>query len=281
MELAASAAAALQHLARPLERGGRPARTISAVELTAWAHQQGLSPREAHLAALRAGILPEGYERNFPSLSVGDQLRLLESAVLVAGLGGLGGCQAMLLARLGVGRLLLADGDVFAPSNLNRQLFATSATLGQPKAAVTAAALAEIHAALITVPVAAFLSRENLPALVSQVEVVLDALDTFPARWELAQAAARGHRPLVHGAVWGGFGQVTTLLPPDVEQFGRLLPPPGAPMEAPGAVAPVVTLIASLQVQEAVRLLLRRPPVYRGRLAHFDGDTGQLEILPL
>ena len=46
-------------------------------------------------------------------------------------------------------------------------------------------------------------------------------------------------------------------------------------------LAPTVALVASLQVQEAIRLLLGQPPAYRDHLAHFDGDTGRLEIVPL
>ncbi len=53
------------------------------------------------------------------------------------------------------------------------------------------------------------------------------------------------------------------------------------PETAPGVLAPTVTLTASLQAMEAIRLLLGKEPNYRGRLAHFDGDTGRLEILPL
>jgi hypothetical protein len=46
-------------------------------------------------------------------------------------------------------------------------------------------------------------------------------------------------------------------------------------------LAPTAALVASLQVHEALRLLLGRPPAYRDHLAHFDGDTGQLAVLPL
>ena len=62
--------------------------------------------------------------------------KLARSRVLVLGLGGVGGAAAEMLARLGVGRLTLADGDVFSPSNLNRQLGALSSTLGRNKAEV-------------------------------------------------------------------------------------------------------------------------------------------------
>lgn len=254
---------------------------IADAELADWGDQQGLTPPQAHRAALEAGVFPECWERNFPTLTTADQLRLLSKAVLVAGLGGLGGCHALLLARTGVGRLILADGDAFAPSNLNRQLLATRETLGRSKASVTAAYLGQINPALVMEPVTAFLTPENLPRLVTAVEVVLDGLDNFPARRHLFQAAARAGKPVVHGAVWGSFGQVSTLLAEDTDVLEILIPKGSKTGDPPGAVATGVTLIASLQVQEAVRLLLEQPPAYRRRLAHFDGDTGRLEILPL
>ncbi|MGA8140425.1 MAG: ThiF family adenylyltransferase, partial [Desulfobaccales bacterium] len=86
----------------------------------------------------------------------------------------------------------------------------------------------------------------------------------------------------VHGAVSGVFGQVATLMPQDPGEFDLYpLPKAPGPETVPGVLAPTVTLTASLQAMEAIRLLLGKEPNYRGRLAHFDGDTGRLEILPL
>jgi molybdopterin/thiamine biosynthesis adenylyltransferase len=231
---------------------------------------------------LAAGLFPECYERNFPCLSPGEQLRLFKSRVLVAGLGGLGGALAMLLARVGVGRLLLADGDVFAPSNLNRQLLATRSTLGQGKAQVTARHLEDLNPAIEAEAVPHFLNQDNLKSYLPRVDVVVDGLDTVRTRRELVTAAWEAGVPVVHGAVAGRFGQVATLVPQDEGGLSRLLNVLGTePETAREVLAPTVTLVASLQVQEAVRLLLGQPPAYRGNLAHFDGDTGRLEILPL
>jgi molybdopterin/thiamine biosynthesis adenylyltransferase len=256
---------------------------ISRDRLSAWAAAQGLSRRRALELALEQGIFPEELERNFPSLSAADQLTLWRSRVLVAGLGGLGGCQAQLLARAGVGRLYLADGDVFAPSNLNRQLLATAETLGQNKALVTARHLRQVNEALEVEALPEFLDQGRLPILLPQVQVVLDALDTLAARREIVAAAQKAGVPVVHGAVSGVFGQVTTILPRDPGESPLLFPPAPAPEPetAPGVLAPTVTLTASLQALEALRLLLGQPPAYHGVLAHFDGDTGRLEILPL
>ena len=78
------------------------------------------------------------YERNFPAISVEEQEILRRKHVLVLGCGGLGGYLIELLARLGVGRLTVVDGDGFEPSNLNRQLYSAPAVLGQSKAMMAA-----------------------------------------------------------------------------------------------------------------------------------------------
>ncbi|MCL4501487.1 MAG: HesA/MoeB/ThiF family protein [Deltaproteobacteria bacterium] len=273
----------LNSKAQRRERGDREFLLIPQESLSSWAVEQGLTLCQAIEAALEAGIFPEGFERNFPSLTPAEQLTLWRSSALVAGLGGLGGCQAQILARAGVGRLYLADGDVFAASNLNRQLLATARTMGQKKAAVTARHLLEVNEALIVEAIPEFLDQESLSKFLPKVKVLLDALDTLAARRDLVAAARQAGVPLVHGAVSGTFGQVTTILPQDPGPLPFLFSnrEPPAPETAPGVLAPTVTLVASLQALEAIRLLLGREPAYHGLLAHFDGDTGRLEILPL
>jgi len=274
-------AASLQALAVPGSRGGHGFRVAPAAALATWARTHRLSLRRAFTASLEAGIFPERWERNFPALTAAQQLTLWRSRVLVAGLGGLGGIQAALLARVGVGNLWLADGDVFAPSNLNRQLLATQRTLGRSKAKVTARHVKAINPGLSATATPGFLSPGNLPGYLSRVQVVLDGLDTIAARQWLAAACRAAGVPLVHGAVLGNFGQVATLLPGDPVDLARIYPTEALAEGPREVLAPAVTLVASLQVQEAVRLLLGQPPAYHGRLAHFDGITGRLEVVKL
>ena len=74
------------------------------------------------------------YERNIPALCEEDCARLRARRVAVIGCGGLGGHLIELLVRVGVGHLRVVDGDVFEPSNLNRQLYSAPALLGCSKA---------------------------------------------------------------------------------------------------------------------------------------------------
>jgi len=180
-----------------------------------------------------------------------------------------------------VGRLLLADGDDFTPANLNRQLLATEESLGLNKALVAARRVRAINPAIIAEALPYFLTPDNLGGCLGRVQVAADGLDTIAARRDLAAAAREAGIPLVHGAVTGRFGQVSTLMPAG---GGRDASHPVLARDAATArevLVPTVALVASLQVQEVVRLLLGQPPAYGDRLAHFDGDTGRLEILPL
>lgn len=255
---------------------------VGDAEVLRWARTRNLGLHEAYAAALSEGVFPECFERNFPSLSAAEQLRLFESAALVVGLGGLGGNLVTLLARVGVGRLLLADGDVFQPSNLNRQFLATRDALGRNKAEVAEEYLLTINPALSLTAIPRFLDRESLPPYLAQVQIALDGLDNPKSRRDLFAATLAARVPLVHGAVHGRFGQAATILPGDKEAFARIYPPAPPEHEEPRDIlAPVASLVASLQVQEAVRLLLGKSPLYSKVLAHFDGDTGRLEMLPL
>jgi molybdopterin-synthase adenylyltransferase len=274
--------ASLQALARGGSRQRQEFLVIKEGVLAAWAEQHGFSRRQAYQQALAAGIFPESLERNFPTLSIQEQLQLGRSRVLVVGLGGLGGYQAQLLGRIGIGSLLLADGDRFAPTNLNRQLLATTDSLGKSKAWITAEFLHRLNPALEVQPIDEYLDETNYPIYFHQVDLALDALDTIAGRRQLLAAARKAAKPIIHGAVLGQDGQLTTILPGDSPAFeSRYLSETSAAEEAPPVLAPIVALVASLQVQEAVRLLLGRPLAYHGRLAYLDGDTGRLEFFPL
>ena len=88
---------------------------------------------------------PASWQRNLGYVSPAEQKRLAESRAAVLGLGGVGGVAAELLARAGVGELVVCDVDQFEASNLNRQVGALNSTLGQAKTEVMARRLMDIN----------------------------------------------------------------------------------------------------------------------------------------
>ncbi len=119
--------------------------------------------------------------------------RLRQARVAVVGLGGVGSWAAEALARSGVARLVLIDLDHVAESNINRQVQALGATLGQAKVLALQQRIADIHPGCEVLAVEAFVEPDNWPALLPQpVDVVLDACDQVRAKlalacWGLAQ----------------------------------------------------------------------------------------------
>ena len=120
------------------------------------------------------------------------------SCVAVVGLGGVGGFAAEALARSGVGSLLLIDGDNIELSNLNRQLFATTSTVGMPKTEAARARIADIDASIRVHVKSERLTAENVDALLKpRPDVILDAIDSFLDKIALIRYAHENSIPIV------------------------------------------------------------------------------------
>ena len=135
--------------------------------------------------------MKELYDRT--NLLLGDRIEKLKSAkVLVLGLGGVGGYALEALTRAGVGQIDLLDSDVFAASNLNRQILATTATIGRRKTEVAKERVLSINPDCKVKVFDLF----YLPETASQIDLsvydyVIDAIDTVTAKLELIVRAKR------------------------------------------------------------------------------------------
>ncbi len=177
------------------------------------AERFALTLAEVEEAILAADLLPARYQRNRQMISTAQQLRLFRSTVAVVGAGGLGGYILEQLARLGVGRIIAVDSDLFEENNLNRQLLATPGTLGRVKVEVAAERIAEVNPAVTLRPVRALLDRSNGTRLLAGADCVVDAVDNVTARLELEDLCEELRIPLVHGAIAGWYGHVGTSYP--------------------------------------------------------------------
>ena len=208
--------------------------------------------------ALVLGLLPARYQRNRQTISTRQQLTLFRSRVAVIGCGGLGGYVLEQLARLGVGTIVAVDPDVFEEHNLNRQLLATPETLGRAKVAAAKARIAEINPAVNVIPHRTAYAPENGGELLQGADLVIDALDSISARLDLADSCAELGLPLVHGAIGGWYGQVTTQYPGDdtLQQIYRHWQEGKGVEQQLGNPAFTPATVASIQVAEACKVLL-------------------------
>lgn len=206
----------------------------------------------------------ERYARNIGTLTPEENELLRTKRAAIVGCGGLGGYILEMLGRLGVGHLTVIDGDVFAPSNLNRQLLSDTGNIGSSKVLAAAERMKLVNPDIAVTPVAAVLDEDNALALLRNHDVVMDALDNIPSRLAIARACAALQIPLVHGAIHAWYGQVATILPGD-DTMERIYQSPEFQKNLrPSNPSFTPALVAALQVAEAVKLLTGRGTLLSG-----------------
>ena len=218
------------------------------------------------------------YERNIPALSEEECNTLLSKRVLVVGCGGLGGHLIDLLARIGVGFLRVVDGDVFEPSNLNRQLLSEVPLLGVSKARAAAARVSRVNPEISVEAVDSFLTEKNARRLLLSCDVVLDGLDNIESRRILAEECQRAGIPYIYGAVNGWVAQAAISVPGD--HLVEKLYPEGSVLKNKSVLSFTPALCASMQVALCVKLLTGRP-VETGKLYYFDLLNQEFESIPM
>ena len=164
--------------------------------------------------------------------------------------------------RAGVGKLRLVDRDFVELTNLHRQTLFDEADVaaGLPKAVAAADKLRQINSAVEVEPVVAHVGPENVESLCKGVDVILDGADNFETRFLLNDAAVALNLPWVYGGCVGAEGQTMTILPGETGCLRCLLPECPSPGSVPtcdtvGVLAPIVGVIASIQAQEAIKIL--------------------------
>ncbi len=131
--------------------------------------------------------------------------RLSEARVLIVGIGGVGSWVAEALARSGVGHITLTDMDEVCVTNVNRQVHATTATVGQPKIGAMAARIAEISPACRVEEAFCFFGEATADSLLDRPwEVVVDAIDSIPHKCLLLAECVRRKIPVVTVGGAGG-----------------------------------------------------------------------------
>lgn len=148
-----------------------------------------------------------------PGVGEAGQLKLKSAKVLMLGAGGLGSPAALYLAAAGVGLLGIADPDKVDLSNLHRQILHGFDTLGLPKTISAAEALSELNPGLKVSLHPEGFTVGNAADLVARYDLVVDGTDNFATRFLAADACVLAGKPLVHGSVLRGEGQVGVFLP--------------------------------------------------------------------
>jgi molybdopterin/thiamine biosynthesis adenylyltransferase len=202
--------------------------------------------------------LPPRYQRNYKTISFEDQSKLAASTVAIVGCGGLGGNMAEEFARLGIGTLILVDGDRIEESNLNRQLFATEKNIGQPKVEAAKDRLRSVNSTVKLRLVSDWFNEDNAAEYFKGADLVCDALDSIDRRVSLERACHRLNLPLVYAGIAGWYGRLGVSFPGDFSVARIFRQGEKGVEKVWGNPAFTPAALASMSVVEAVKVLVGR-----------------------
>jgi adenylyltransferase/sulfurtransferase len=222
-----------------------------------------------------------------PQLDISGQQKLLDSHVLVIGLGGLGSPVAMYLAAAGVGKLTLVDFDQVDLSNLQRQIIHQTSSIGMPKVDSAAQTLRSLNNDTEVYTINHKLDDDELVSAVKNVDLVVDASDNFSTRFAVNQACAIARRPLVSGAAIRMEGQVGVFPHQQNDQpcyqclYSDDMDDEMGTCSENGVLSPVVGIIGSIQATEAIKVLAGFGRPLTGRLLTMDASTMEFREIRL
>lgn len=205
------------------------------------------------------------YDRQMrvPEIGRAGQAKLSESTACLIGLGALGSVTADLLARAGVGRLILIDRDIVEWSNLQRQMLYAEADAESAATKVDAAVarLRAINSEIELLTHTRDLTASNHLELLRGSDVLVDGTDNFATRYLLNDFAIASETPYVYAGVVASYGMVGTILPPTGPCLRCTYPEPPDAASTPtcrtaGVIGPAVSVIAGLAATQVLQVLV-------------------------
>jgi adenylyltransferase/sulfurtransferase len=215
-----------------------------------------------------------------PEMDMEGQQKLLNSRVLIIGLGGLGSPVLQYLAASGIGQLILVDHDTVELSNVQRQICHGSDDVGKTKVQSALEEVLRINPSIFVEGFEQKADAEFLREQLKQADLVVDCSDNFDIRYLINDLCLESKTPWVSGAAVALQGQVICFDPRDAEQpcYRCLYPQAGDEQRncsTSGILAPVVGVIGTLQALEAIKIITGIGKPILGRLQTFDALEGQ------
>lgn len=213
-----------------------------------------------------------------PEIGEAGQAKLKRAKVLIIGAGGLGCAVLPALLAAGVGEIGVVDADVVSLSNLQRQPLYDVDSIGALKVEVAKARLSRLnpHVVLSTFPV--FFASDNAEKLVASYDIIVDACDNFSTRYLIDDTCKRLHKPWVHGAVAGFFGQVSVFNYRGSGSYRCLYPDElqntlKADSTSIAVIGVLPAVIGAFQTNEVIKILCGLEGVLSNKLLTYDLRT--------
>ncbi|GJL82063.1 MAG: molybdopterin-synthase adenylyltransferase MoeB [marine bacterium B5-7] len=221
-----------------------------------------------------------------PQIGEAGQQAILDSRVLIIGMGGLGSPASMYLAAAGVGHLVISDFDRVDESNLQRQIVHGESSIGESKASSAKHRLRSINGHTRIDALDYELDSDDLDREISLADVVVDCTDNFTSRFALNRTCLAKRTPLVSAAAIRFEAQLSTFDPrrQDSPCYRCLYPDTsveGATCAAEGVMAPLVGIVGSIQAMETLKLIADVGTTLCGRLLLIDAQSMEFQSLAL
>ena len=212
----------------------------------------------------------------FPGIGGEGQKKLGGSSVAIVGCGATGACVAGLLARAGVGRILIVDRDYVEPSNLQRQSLFDEADAAEslPKSVAAARKIAAFNSDVTVHAEVADLTSENAPALLAEADLILDGTDNFETRYLINDFAVKNGKAWIYAAAVAAYAATMNVLPGETACLTCMFPAPPegtvATCDTAGILNSAVNLIGAIEATEALKFLVGAREQMRRTLFSFD-----------
>jgi adenylyltransferase/sulfurtransferase len=213
----------------------------------------------------------------FSGIGQEGQDLLFRSRALIVGCGALGSAQAEALARAGVGTLRVVDRDFVEFSNLQRQTMFTERDANErlPKTIACASHVREINSEIVVEPRILDANHSNIESLIEDCDVILDGTDNFATRYLINDACVKHRVNWVYGAAVASYGVTMTIRPGETPCLRCVFPEPPSAGSSPtcdtaGVIMPIISVVAAVQVSEALKLLIGKLDDLHKSLMQFD-----------
>ena len=210
-----------------------------------------------------------------PQVDVEGQQKIMDSTVLIVGMGGLGSPTALYLAAAGVGHIVIADFDQVELSNLQRQIIHQTKDIGDDKVNSAKNKLIDLNPEIKVTIANELIHTDNLSDLIKDVDIVLDGTDNFESRFEINKVCVDNKKPLISAAVVRFEGQVSVFKghEKNLPCYQCLYSIEGEENEScidNGVLAPVAGLIGTIQALQAIKVILNLGDQLSGSLLLVD-----------
>ena len=216
----------------------------------------------------------ERYEKHLTLKEIGyeGQLSLKNSSVLCIGAGGLGSSVLLYLAAAGIGKIGILDNDYVEKSNLQRQIIHETDTIGKLKVNSAKERIKKFNPNSELLTFEERMNPNNALDIIQEFDVICDCSDNFGTRYLINDACLILNKPLVFGSVQGFEGQVSVFnLHQKSPNLRDLLPESPSENAVPscseyGVVGVSTGLIGILQVNEIIKIILKKGEILDGRI---------------